>query len=317
MRASGRARGRKNFVPIALLFVVMSTSAKEQTYQLGTVVDVSESTIDEGSLFGPLRICCRLQIRSAGQIYSIVIAGRLDEFRQLNAVQFRVHDKLGFVHRPNGKEWKGKCVAVVSEAAYDSEKSSHQAAPSSLAAPIPFSLSTESRSAVIPMDADILQGKNGCLLLLADLQSDDFFKRFKSRNTKEGKEFRNYSGKVRWFPGLMTVRVILSTVPCAQKKDSDVGAEEIRPELTFDKNFIESLRFEGSWKDRSNLNLEKADLRVLDQARTCSGAPTGGDACWWQYELQIWSKDVPLTRDLVIGISTSDGRPVTRFSANL
>jgi len=152
-----------------------------------------------------------------------------------------------------------------------------------------------------------------CYVRSARLRSDDLFRDWKAYKTKNGKEIRIKSYVVRVFPERMTVEVFANASHCASLEDPNEARGGVQPDFRFDRDFIQSLRFEGFWK--RGFDLQTADVRVLTEAQT--HPPVATDGTSMEYELEVWSHDIPLIDTLVISVLSPDGKLVTRFSASL
>lgn len=98
---------------LLLAFIAVPAGAKDHTYQSGMLVDVTETGIDTGLLFGRIvYFCCVLEIRGEAFAYSVYIAKRPEQIdlRTDEAVRFRIHNQDVFIKRPNGKELKARLL---------------------------------------------------------------------------------------------------------------------------------------------------------------------------------------------------------------
>lgn len=306
---------KKTFLPVVLLLLGILGNAKEQSYQIGTLADVSDLRLDAGTSLGSIRLCCIFQIRADGFVYSVGITKRPEEvgWAVNSPIQFRVDKHTVFLKRAKGRELRAKLLKVVPLVPSSSAaaRASNTGSPLELPPPLP---GPSKFNPVVPMALDLLNDMYNCVLLSANLSSGDFFREFSSKTTKKGRQFRNYSGRVDMFPERLTIAIRISLLPCVHTEEAYENAGRVQPRFIFNKQFFESLTFQGFWKQ--GFDMKKADLEVLAGSETCSGQPLGTEsACSWQYELNVWSREVPLNDVMVVQILSADGRLVTRFSS--
>jgi hypothetical protein len=159
---------------------------------------------------------------------------------------------------------------------------------------------------------DMLHGRSNCVGISVNLESGDFFVGLKGQETANGRIFRKNSRNVELFPEKLTVRVLVDIAPCGNLGNGLESDGSVQPDFAFDLDFVKSLGFEGFWKHQ--FEMKKADVRVLTEAQT--QMPVVADAIWWEYVLDVQSRNVPLTNVLIIDVLSPEGKLMSRFAAD-
>jgi len=215
-----------------------------------------------------------------------------------------------FVRRPSGKELNASLVKVVPGIAGPSLST-----PAAASLP-QFPLADEtSRHKKLLLSADFLQANDMCLILFGNVGAGDFFDNIRGRKTKNGVQYRKGSQIVQTFPENLVVSIIAILGKCSARERAIQLYEGSPKNVRFDNGFMESLTFDGSWKD--GFTEKPAELGPLAEGRIPN--PTGGtsDRDWWEYQFKARSEGISLADSLVIVIRSPDGKMVARFSARL
>jgi hypothetical protein len=302
---------------IGLFLLCGPASLAEDSYQRGTLMNVSHLAIDSGvDLVAHLSVCCKFQLQASSLVYSFSLPKPAHAFGWAigNTVWFRVEKQNILLKKSNGKIVRAKLLTVTSLKTTESRQPQrNDRDPRMLDLPPPLPPASKANP-VVPLELDFLVGRDSCVQMSADLSSGGFFSEFKTKQTTSGPQFRNYSGLITTFPERLTIRVLVSLLPCFHVNSPQESGEAIQPMFTFDERFVRSLNFEGFWK--KGLDMKKADLRLLTQSQVSPSTFTGDAMCSWEYELNVWSREVPLTDVLVVEVLSPDRRLLTRFSSS-
>lgn len=298
----------------------------KRVYEQGTVIDLSPKYIDSpapSSVFlnlPPPRILVgyELQIRVGDQTYFLNVASCC-LFRQTrlewavgDTVQFRTgkHNKM-FVRRLKGKELNARLVKVVSGIASPSLSTSSVASGPQF----PLPPNETRRHKKLPLTLDFLRADEMCLVLFGNVGAEDFFDHIRTRKTRNGTEFRSSGQVVATFPETLVVSVIAVLGKCSATEIKAQGDDMTRKSLRFDENFMESITFDGSWKE--GLSVKPAEIGPLVEGRIPNPNPAWNDRDWWEYQFKVKSEGVSLQNALVIELQSPNGKMIARFSARL
>jgi len=164
---------------------------------------------------------------------------------------------------------------------------------------------------VLPMGMDLIHAGSMCLVLSADVESGTFFEGLTSHSQHGQQTFRVGSKEVKFFPEHVSIRLDGFLDKCGPHEEG-----RYRNDLRLDGEFMSSLRFKTYWK-------RGFDMRTVDAKVEKQDSPSGLDLALlspsidvWEYELSITAEDVPLTDSLVLLISDSTGKELSRLSGN-
>lgn len=300
---------------LSVVFLLSSLAVADHSkYISGTAIQISTVIISSDLLVGTSpQSCCKIQVLVANSVYSVFVRGSKQDFSHslglAAGVQLRIKNHQVSLRFSNGKEVTGRLLAIEDLP----NKASSDKVPS-MADPT-LALQNAQASMGVPIDVEVVAGNTSCILLSADLEAGEFFKNFSRETKARGREFRNFSGSVQFFPDRMTVRVLISVTNCLNQ-ESEAG-EEKRRDFALDDSLLGSLSFEGYWKKQQSLDRLPASLLPLTEAQICPQSALSENYCGWEYTFEVWSKKVPLAHTLVISVSSSDGKLVSRFSVRL
>lgn len=312
-----------------IVFLVLAfhcVAQAKRVYEQGTVIDLSPKYIDSplpSSVFlnlPPPRILVgyELQIKVGDQTYFLNVA-TCCLFRQTrlewavgDTVQFRTdkHNKM-FVRRLKGKELNARLVKVVSGIASPSLSASSVASGPQF----PLPPNETRRHKKLPLTPDFLQADDMCLILFGNVGADDFFDHIRTRKTRSGTEFRSNGKVVATFPDTLVVSVIAVLGKCSATEIKAQGDDMTRKSVRFDEDFMESITFDGSWKE--GLSVKPAEVGPLVEGRIQNPNPAWNDRDWWEYQFKVKSEGVSLQNALVIELQSPNGKMIARFSARL
>lgn len=173
----------------------------------------------------------------------------------------------------------------------------------------------ESRGSM-PLGPDSLRAGSMCLIVGAVVESGDFFRWVRVRQTEKGRKFfsRKDSKEVKFFPERLTVKLDGGLDKCVNNGTSEESGAN-RLDFRLDHDLMTSLQFEVYWK--RGFEMRKADFTVMGKEQSRDLVEVLPTAEVWKYNLSVKSENVPLTDALVIVIRTPDGKTVSRLTGHL
>jgi hypothetical protein len=243
----------------------------KKVYEQGTVVDLSTKTVERPGIntlavfLSPrIIIGSELQIKVGDQTYFLNVASCCVLFQTRpewaigDTVQFRTdkHNKM-FVRRLHGNEVNARLVKVVSGI----ESPSLSVSPVASGPQFPLPVNKTPRHKKLSLTLDFLRSDDMCLILFGNVGADDFFDHIRARKTRNGTEFHSGGQVVTTFPDTLVVSVIAVLGKCSATEIKVQGDDISRKSVLFDENFMESITFDGSWKE--GLSMKPAEVGPL------------------------------------------------------
>jgi hypothetical protein len=128
-----------------------------------------------------------------------------------------------------------------------------------------------------------------------------FFDRLRKLETSDGPQFRKGNQTLHSFPDTLIVDIQATAFKCA-------GLVDQTPPLEFASGLLSTLSFEANWKTGDQVRPALIES-VQPRHRKLSAR--------WNYFLEIPAKDVPLTEQLVIEVTSRDHIKLCRINSDL
>jgi hypothetical protein len=309
---------RAAFVVFLVLALHSAVQARKRVYEQGKLIDLSPIYFDlplgAANLLPPPRIVIgyKLQIQVGDNSYFVTVASRENKvgWRVGDPVQFRMDKQKMFVKRPSGEELNARLVKVVPgigpSLSSPSIASGHQ---------FPLPLEKSQHNKKLPLSVDLLRSEDTCLILFGNVGAGDFFDHIRARKTANGVQFRRGAQVVETFPDSLVVSVIAVLGKYSARERAAQGDDASRKDVHFDEKFMESVTFEGSWKE--GFAEKPAEIGPLVEGRIPNPDLATNDRDWWEYQFKVRSDGVSLADALVIVIQSPDGKDGRSFLCSI
>jgi hypothetical protein len=154
-----------------------------------------------------------------------------------------------------------------------------------------------------------------CFRLSGEMNAPGFFDGLKRIDDSDETEFQLRNKVVTEYPNEVRLAIHILDFPCTL----DLKDPAVRPPLT--REMMSTLRLNFRWKDGITLHQVESAKRTSATLRQLAPySSTAGDLApryEWNYTFAVGSEGVPLTRQLVIIMETSDGKIAARVAAKL